>query len=87
MTTGEIGGGTDLNVNFNADEVKETKCITEEALAESIETLVDEDAREWIYLSMPKIKDINKVIVDNKTIREDLEKHFEDEYNKDLDAT
>ena len=87
MTTGEIGGGTDLNVNFNADEVKETKCITEEALAESIETLVDEDAREWIYLSMPKIKDINKVIVDNKTIREDLEKHFEDEYNKDLDPT
>ena len=87
MTTGQIGGGTDLSVDFQENEVKETICITEEALAESIETLVDDDAREWIYLSMPKIKDINKVIIDNKTIREDLEKHFEDEYNKDLDPT
>ena len=36
---------------------------------------------------MPKITNIDKLIIDNKKIREDLEKHFEDEYNKDLDPT
>tara|TARA_A100001388_G_scaffold133862_1_gene99198 strand:+ start:1355 stop:3613 length:2259 start_codon:yes stop_codon:yes gene_type:complete len=82
MTTGEIGGGKNLGVNFPEEIVKETECITEEALAESIETLVDEDSREWVYLSLPKIKDINKVIIDNKTIQEDLIQHFDDEYTR-----
>ena len=86
QTTGEqIGGGTTLGTDFTT--VKETECVTEEALAESIETLVDEDSREWIYLSLPKIKDINKVIIGHKKIQEDLIQHFDDEYNKDLDPT
>ena len=81
QTTGEqIGGGTTLGTDFTT--VKETECVTEEALAESIETLVDEDSREWVYLSLPKIKDINKVIIDNKTIQEDLIQHFDDEYTR-----
>ena len=86
QTTGEqIGGGTTLGTDFTT--VKETECVTEEALAESIESLVDEDSREWVYLSLPKIKDINKVIVGHKKIQEDLIQHFDDEYNKDLDPT
>jgi len=86
QTTGEqIGGGTTLGTDFTT--VKETECVTEEALAESIETLVDEDSREWVYLSLPKIKDINKVIIGHKKIQEDLIQHFDDEYNKDLDPT
>ena len=86
QTTGEqIGGGTTLGTDFTT--VKETECVTEEALAESIETLVDEDSREWVYLSLPKIKDINKVIIGHKKIQEDLIQHFDDEYNKDLDTT
>ncbi len=86
QTTGEqIGGGTTLGTDFTT--VKETECVTEEALAESIESLVDEDSREWVYLSLPKIKDINKVIIGHKKIQEDLIQHFDDEYNKDLDPT
>jgi len=86
QTTGEqIGGGTNLGTDFTT--VKETECVTEEALAESIETLVDEDSREWVYLSLPKIKDINKVIIGHKKIQEDLIQHFDYEYNKDLDPT
>ena len=86
QTTGEqIGGGTTLGTDFTT--VKETECVTEEALAESIESLVDEDSREWVYLSLPKIKDINKVIIGHKKIQEDLIQHLDDEYNKDLDPT
>ncbi len=86
QTTGEqIGGGTTLGTDFTT--VKETECVTEEALAESIESLVDEDSREWVYLSLPKIKDINKVIIGHKKIQEDLIQHFDDEYNKNLDPT
>ena len=80
--TGVVGGGTKLETEF-----KETQCVTDEALAESIETLVDEDSREWVYLTMPKIKDLNAIVIDNKKIREDLEKHFEDEYAKVADPT
>ena len=85
-TTGHYGGGTKLESDFS-EQQPETTCVTEEALAESIETLVDEDAREWVYLSMPKIKDINKVIIGHKKIQEDLENHFEEEYNKNVDPT
>ena len=80
--TGVVGGGTKLETEF-----KETQCVTDEALAESIETLVDEDSREWVYLTMPKIKDLNTIVIDNKKIREDLEKHFEEEYAKVADPT
>jgi len=80
--TGVVGGGTNLETEF-----RETECVTDEALAESIETLVDEDSREWVYLTMPKITNIDKLIIDNKKIREDLEKHFDDEYAKELDPS
>ena len=80
--TGVVGGGTNIETEF-----RETECVTDEALAESIETLVDEDSREWVYLTMPKITNIDKLIIDNKKIREDLEKHFDDEYAKELDPS
>ena len=80
--TGVVGGGTTLETEF-----RETECVTDEALAESIETLVDEDSREWVYLTMPKITNIDKLIIGNKKIREDLEKHFDDEYAKELDPS
>ncbi len=51
------------------------------------QAIVDEDSREWVYLSLPKIKDINKVIIGHKKIQEDLIQHFDDEYNKDLNPT
>ena len=57
---GGVDGGT-----------KETECVTDKALQESLETLVDSDAKEWVYLSLPKI-DLDKVVVGHKKIQEDL---------------
>ena len=51
--------------------VKETESITDRALQESLETLVDDKAQEWKYLDLPKI-DLNKVLVSHKKIQEDL---------------
>ena len=54
---------------------RETESITDEAFAQSLETLVDEDAREWVYLNLPKF-DANKCIVRHQEIHEDLKYHF-----------
>ena len=64
-----IGGG---QIATGHDE---TKSITEEALAEAIESMVDEDAREWVYLTLPEIN-LEKVIVPHTKIQEDLRYFF-----------
>ena len=66
MYEDDMIGGADGGVN-------ETESITDKALQESLETLVDADAREWVYLNLPKI-DLDKAIVGHKKIQEDL--HF-----------
>jgi len=66
MYEDDITGGTEASPD-------ETECVTDKALQESLETLVDDDAREWVYLNLPKI-DLNKTIVGHKKIQEDL--HF-----------
>ena len=53
----------------------ETKSITEEALSQALETLIDEDAREWVYLTLPEIN-LEKVIVPHTKIQEDLRYFF-----------
>ena len=57
----------------------ETKSVTDEALAQALETLVDDHAKEWVYLSTPDPK-IDDYIVPFKVIQEKLENHF---YDKD----
>ena len=32
-----------------------TQCVTDESLSQALETLVDDDAKEWVYLTLPKI--------------------------------
>ena len=61
------------------DDVDETKSVTDEALAQALETLVDDHAKEWVYLSTPDPK-IDDYIVPFKVIQEKLENHF---YDKD----
>ncbi len=53
----------------------ETKSITEEALRESLETLVSDDAKEWVYLDLPHVN-LNDFRVSHKKISEDMEEHF-----------
>ena len=58
-----VGGG-DIGVN-------ETESITDTALQESLETLVSDDTRDWVYLDLPKIN-LDEVVVGHKEVQEDL---------------
>ena len=53
----------------------ETKSITEVALRESLETLVSDDAKDWVYLDLPNVN-LNDFRIGHKKIFEDMEEHF-----------
>ncbi len=63
-------------------DVDETESVTEEALRQAIETLVDEDAQEWVYLDLPKV-DLDKIVTGHKEIQEDFLYHFEGQAYED----
>ncbi len=56
----------------------ETESITDAALQEALETLVDENAKEWVYLTLPDVK-ASDYIITAETVQNDLEEHF---YNR-----
>jgi len=56
-------------------EVDETESVTEDALSQALETLIDDNAKEWVYLTTPNI-DVNDYIVPFNTIQETLHFHF-----------
>ena len=58
------------------EECDELKSQTEEALRQALETLVDDDAKEWVYLNTPDIN-LDKVITPYQTIQDDLYYFFE----------
>ena len=64
-----IGGG---QIASGHDE---TKSITEEALSQALETLIDEDAKEWVYLTLPQIK-LDDIIIPSEEITEGLKFQF-----------
>ena len=66
--TSGIGGNT-------ASQYSETESVTEKALAEALETLVDEDAREWVYLTLPEVN-LDDIIVSHTEVQEELRCHF-----------
>ena len=60
--TSGIGGESYDASNFDTelidelfDDVDETESVTDQALQDSLEDLIDDDAKEWIYLNLPKI--------------------------------
>ena len=53
----------------------ETESITQQAFDQALETLIDDNAKEWKYLTLPDIK-VEDYIVSHKTIQEDLHEHF-----------
>ena len=63
----------------------ETKSITEEALSQALETLIDEDAREWVYLTLPKVN-IDKIIIPHEKVQEHLRFFFYGQAFADKDA-
>ena len=80
--------------SYEGGNVDETKSVTDEALAQALETLVDDSAKEWVYLTVPKI-DIDKYIVPFNVVQEKLNFHFygrafsdsddQDYYNSNLE--
>ena len=65
-------GGDRYDTDLPADE---TESITERALAEALEDLVDDDAKEWVYLNLPKVN-VNKLTIPYTEIQSDLEGFF-----------
>ncbi|WDS60919.1 peptidase [Synechococcus phage S-BM1] len=59
-------------------DVDETKSVTDEALAQALETLVDDHAKEWIYLNVPNPK-VDDYIVPFNITQYNLQNHFYDE--------
>lgn len=56
----------------------ETKSVTDEALSQALETLVDDNAKEWVYLSIPDPK-VEDYIVPFQEAQNNLYNHFYDE--------
>ena len=59
-------------------DVDETKSVTDEALAQALETLIDDNAKEWVYLSIPD-PDVDEYITTYDVVQENLQNHFYDE--------
>ena len=53
----------------------ETESITQQAFDQALETLIDDNAKEWKYLTLPDIK-VDDYIIPFKKIQEDLKEHF-----------
>jgi len=62
----------DQEDEFDCDE---TQSLTEEALRQSLETLVDDSAKEWIYLNLPEVN-LDDYLVPWKKIQTDLQYAF-----------
>ncbi|AIX40071.1 peptidase [Synechococcus phage ACG-2014a] len=72
----EEDGASEYSDSFEESyEFSETESITDGALSEALETLVDDSAKEWIYLTTPDV-DVNEKIVPFKVVQENLNKHF-----------
>ena len=57
------------------NEMPEDHSITDAALRESLDSLVDDDAKEWVYLNLPKV-DLKEVVTPYNKIYDDLKAFF-----------
>ena len=65
------------------EDVDETKSVTDEALAQALESLVDDNAKEWVYLSTPDPK-VDDYITPFAVTQQKLFDYF---YDEDRDTT
>ena len=63
----------------------ETESITEQALREALEDLVDDDAKEWVYLDLPKVK-LEDHVVSWKTIQSRFGEVFSWDHSDQFDV-
>ena len=82
---GSNDGDADLDTpsyssnGIGGNRIDETKSLTEETLREALETLVDDNAKEWVYISVPKVN-LSDYVIDWKQIRSMFDRMFEDNY-------
>ena len=55
-------GDDPAHLDVPSYDLNETESVTEKALAEALESMIDDDAKEWVYLNMPN-PDLKKIIV------------------------
>ena len=65
----EVGG------QEGSEQYDETESVTDAALQESLETLVDDNAKEWIYLNIPD-PDLKDYVVPYQKVTDELHEHF-----------
>ena len=65
------------------EDVDETKSVTDEALAQALESLVDDTAKEWVYLSTPD-PNVDDYITPFAVTQQKLFDYF---YDEDRDTT
>ena len=53
----------------------ETESLTDEAFAQALETLIDDNCKEWKYLTLPEVN-VDDYIIGHKEIQNDLAEHF-----------
>lgn len=63
-------------------EYDETESVTESALRDSLENLVDDNAKEWVYLNMPS-PDLDKILISYQTIQNDLDTFFSRKFDNE----
>ena len=68
LETPSYSGGSDTNAD-------ETVSVTDDALQQSLESLVDDNAKEWVYLTLPTVS-VDKFLVQWDYIQNDLYKYF-----------
>ena len=61
--------------SYQGGAVDETESVTDNALAQALETLIDDNAKEWVYLTIPDI-DIEDYMVPFNVIQDKLHHFF-----------
>ena len=61
--------------DVGSDQFDETESITDSALRQSLERLISDDAKEWVYLDLPKFK-YQDFMVECSEIQSDLNEWF-----------
>ena len=60
---------------WDGTDVDETESVPDVAFKQALETLVDDSAKEWVYLDLPKIQ-LDKIVIPAAKIKEELYYHF-----------
>ena len=71
--------------SYSGGETNELESVTDKALQDAMQNLVDDTAKEWVYLNLPKVN-LEDYVVSYKTIYADLQKYFGDLQDRQLDA-